>query len=72
MKTVYQVESRLKGGEWLEDHLPFDSKEEAIEYIKSQPKCFEYRITCWEEPEEADFEAANWASFENDRPFWEQ
>lgn len=51
MKTVYQVESRLKDGEWSEDHLPFDSKEEAINYIKTQPKCLEYRIISWEEPE---------------------
>lgn len=54
MKTVYQVESRLKDGEWLEDHLPFDSENEAIEYIKTQPRCFEYRITSYEEPETAE------------------
>ena len=51
MKTVYQVKSKFRDGEWLDDHLPFDSKEEAIEYIKSQPKCFDYRIVLWEEPE---------------------
>jgi len=61
MKTVYQVESRLKDGEWLEDHLPFNSKEEAIEYIKTQPKCLEYRITYWEEPETAE----EWLEFNN-------
>ena len=54
MKTVYQVESRLKDGEWLDDHLPFNSKEEAIEYIKTQPKCFQYRIISYEEPETAE------------------
>jgi hypothetical protein len=52
MKTVYQVESKLKDGEWLEDHLPFNSKNEAIEYIKTQPKCFEYRIIVDEYEEE--------------------
>lgn len=52
--TKYQVESRLKDGEWLEDHLPFDSKNDAIEYIKTQPKCFEYRIILYEEPETAE------------------
>ena len=31
--------------------MPFSSKEEAIEYIKTQPKCLEYRIVSWEEPE---------------------
>ena len=54
MMTKYQVESRLKDGEWLEDHLPFNSKEEAIEYIKTQPKCFQYRITSYEEPKTAE------------------
>ena len=44
MKTLYQVQSRLKGDEWQDDHMPFDSKEEAINYILSQPKTFEYRI----------------------------
>lgn len=56
MKIVYQVQSRSKvdingNYEWLDDHLPFDSKEEAVSYIKTQPRCFEYRITSWEEPE---------------------
>ena len=52
MKTMYQVQSRLTNNdEWLDDHSPFDSKEEAIKYIKTQPKCFSYRITSWEEPE---------------------
>ena len=51
MKKIYQVESRIKDGEWLEDHLPFDSEEEALNYIKTQPKCLEYRIVTWEEPE---------------------
>ena len=52
MKTVYQVQSKLKyASEWLDDHEPFDSIEKANEYIKTQPKCLEYRITSWEEPE---------------------
>lgn len=52
MKQVYQVQSRIKGDfEWLEDHLPFDSYDEAFDYIKTQPKLFEYRIVTWEEPE---------------------
>lgn len=52
MKTKYQVQSKFKGdSEWLEDHLPFDSVEEAQEYIKSQPKCLEYKIISYEEPE---------------------
>lgn len=55
MKTVYQVKSRLKGDfEWQDDHLPFNSEEEAIEYIKTQPKCLEYTIESWEEPETAE------------------
>lgn len=42
---TYQVQSRLGGiGEWLDDHLPFTSLIEANEYIKTQPRCFEYRI----------------------------
>jgi hypothetical protein len=53
MKTKYQVQSKFKGdSEWLEDHLPFDSRNEAIEYIKTQPKCFEYRIIVDEYEEE--------------------
>ena len=59
MMTKYQVESRLKDSEWLEDHLPFNSKEEAIEYIKTQPKCFQYRIVSYEEPETA----SEWLDF---------
>lgn len=59
MMTKYQVESRLKDGEWLEDHLPFNSKEEAILYIKTQPKCFQYRIIEYEEPETA----SEWLEF---------
>ena len=52
MKQVYQVQSRIKGDfEWLDDHLPFNTKDEAIEYINTQPKLFDYRITSWEEPE---------------------
>jgi len=52
MKTVYQVQSKFKCDfEWLDDKMPFSSKEEAIEYIKTQPKCLEYRIVSWEEPE---------------------
>lgn len=34
---MYQVYSRLKGTkEWFEDHMPFNSKEEAIAYIEKQ------------------------------------
>ena len=52
MKQVYQVQSRIKGDfEWLDDHLPFDTITDAEEYIKTQPKLFDYRITSWEEPE---------------------
>lgn len=52
MKTIYQVQSRLAvNDEWLDDHLPFDSKEKAVKYIKTQPKCFNYRIVSYEEPE---------------------
>ena len=54
MMTKYQVQSRLKGDKWSDDHLPFDSVEEASEYIITQPKCFEYRITSYEEPETAE------------------
>ena len=37
MKTVYQVYSRLKGTEeWFEDHMPFNTKEEAESYIETQ------------------------------------
>lgn len=55
MKTMYQVQSRLKGSsEWLDDHMPFDNKEKAIEYVKTQPKCLEYKIISWEEPETAE------------------
>lgn len=52
MKTMYQVQSRLTiNDEWLDDHLPFDSEEDAVEYINRQPKCFDYRINIYEEPE---------------------
>lgn len=52
MKQVYQVQSRIKGDfEWLDDHLPFDTIEDAEKYIKTQPKLFDYRITSWKEPE---------------------
>lgn len=55
MKTVYQVQSKFpKDKEWLDDHMPFDTLEEAIDYIKTQPKCFKYRITSWEESEIED------------------
>lgn len=37
MKTMYQVYSRLKGTEeWFEDHMPFETKEEAVAYIEKQ------------------------------------
>jgi len=72
MKTLYQVQSRLTiNDEWLDDHLPFDSEEDAIKYIDSQPKCFDYRISIWEEPETdsewLDFHDA-WDALEGD---WE-
>lgn len=52
MKTVYQVQSKFPfESEWLDDHLPFDTEQEAQEYIKTQPKCLEYKIVSWEEPE---------------------
>lgn len=46
MKIIkYQVQSKLaKDEEWLDDHMPFDSKQEAINYIYTQPRTFEYRI----------------------------
>jgi hypothetical protein len=57
MKTVFQVQSKLsEASEWLDDHLPFESENEAIEYIKTQPRCFEYRIESWDEPETAEEE----------------
>ena len=52
MITKYQVQSKFKHDiEWLDDHMPFNSEQEAIDYIKTQPKCFEYRIVTWEESE---------------------
>ena len=52
MKTLYQVQSKFKHDfEWLDDHMSFNSEQEAIDYIKTQPKCLEYRIVTWEEPE---------------------
>lgn len=52
MKQVYQVQSKFKCDfEWLDDHTPFDNKEDALAYIKTQPVCLEYRIISWEEPE---------------------
>ena len=52
MKQVYQVQSKFKRDfEWLDDHEPFDSIEEASEYSKTQTKSLDYRITSWEEPE---------------------
>lgn len=54
MITKYQVQSKFKHDfEWLDDHMPFISEQEATDYIKTQPKCFEYRIVTWEEPETA-------------------
>lgn len=63
MKTVYQVQSKYKeSAEWLADHLPFDSLKEAVEYIKTQPKCLDYQIISWDEfeteEEERDFHDA--------------
>lgn len=52
MKTLYQVQSKFKCDfEWFDDHMPFESKEAALKYISTQPKCLEYRIVSWEEPE---------------------
>ena len=35
MKTMYQVQSRLTiNDEWLDDHLPFDSEEDAIKILE--------------------------------------
>lgn len=49
MKTMYQVQSKFPfDKEWQDDHMPFGSEEEALEYIKTQPKCFEYRVETWE------------------------
>ena len=67
---MYQVQSRFKGDfEWLDDHMPFQSEEEAIQYIQTQPKCLEYRIEEYEEPETdsewLDFNDA-WDSIEGD------
>ena len=60
MITKYQVQSKFKNdSEWLDDHMSFDSEQEAIDYIKTQPKCLEYRIVTWEEPETA----AEWLEF---------
>ena len=45
MKVQYQVQSKYKADkEWLDDHLPFNTKEAAIEYIHTQPKSMVYRI----------------------------
>lgn len=55
MKTVYQVKSKFRNGEWLDDHMPFDSSEEAVEYIRTQPQAnYKYIIESWEEPETAE------------------
>lgn len=52
MKTVYQVKSKFINGEWLDDHMPFDSREEAVKYIRTQPQAnYKYIIESWEEPE---------------------
>ena len=60
MITKYQVQSKFKHDfEWLDDYMPFNSEQEATDYIKTQPKCFEYRIVTWEEPETA----AEWLEF---------
>lgn len=41
----YQVQSKFLKGEWLDDHLPFDTKEEAEAYIETQPQAnYRYRI----------------------------
>lgn len=52
MKMMYQVQSKFPfEKEWQDDHMPFESEQEAFDYIKTQPKCFQYRIETWEEPE---------------------
>ena len=50
MKTLYQVH-KIKGNSECVDDRPFDSVEEAQEYIKTLPKPFTYKIVTWEEPE---------------------
>ena len=52
MKTLYQVQSKFRDGEWLDDHMPFETKEEAIAYVKTQPKAnYKYRLIVEEYPE---------------------
>lgn len=52
MMTKYQVQSRFKDGEWLDDHMPFDSIEEAKAYISTQYHAnHRYRIIEEEYPE---------------------
>lgn len=53
MKTKYQVQSRFRDGEWLDDHMPFDSREQAVAYIKRQYQAnHHYRIVEEEYPED--------------------
>ena len=41
----YQVQSKFLNGGWMDDHMPFDTEEEALEYIKTQPKAnYQYRV----------------------------
>jgi hypothetical protein len=50
----YQVQSRFLKGEWLDDHMPFDTREEAVAYIKTQYHAnHRYRIVT-EEYEDVD------------------
>lgn len=52
MKTMYQVQYKsTTNGDWTSRLSPFDSKKKAVKYIKTQPKCFDYRIVSYEEPE---------------------
>lgn len=45
MKTIYQVQSKFRDGEWLDDHMPFDTREQAVDYIESQYHGnYQYRI----------------------------
>ena len=58
MKTIYQVYSRLKGTEeWLEDHMPFESRRTAERYIETQyKKTHQYMIITDEAFESAEEE----------------
>jgi len=43
----YRVLSRAKvdsNHDWIDEDLLFNTEEEALDYIKTQAKCFEYKI----------------------------